>query len=281
MPPIAALRLSQRILVTEPSRVPQQPAAPSLKVPPLPPAQPSTRSPAPSPPPPTQRSASADLRLFGVVDPQPAIPAELTRAMVQASAKSPTLKAMLVGTLRAGYPFILGTAGNGTYTDVNTTPKTIVVDPSQLGDPALLAQSLAHELGHVYQNDYPHVFDPRWDRTRYVSENTVRALSGEADACMMELRVRDEVIARGGTPPPISGKGDAKIALWARHVAGEAGLASDDEIRRALALFIGKNEHPSTDPTQTYWDYYAASFADGWDARNTPGQHLGIPPPPP
>jgi len=178
---------------------------------------------------------------------------------------------------RGGWQFVYGAAGGGTFSDEAATPPTITIDPQDAANTSVLAQSLAHELGHVAAGPVQYEWDASMSRDTYIRRNTVLDLESEAEATIMELRVRDELLAAGEQDPGVSGATSAqKIALWEDHKAGR--ITRDELVARIVDLFA-TGESPSNDSSTTYWYYYAENHAAAYDAANPTPTPLPIPGP--
>ncbi len=89
-----------------------------------------------------------------------------------------------------------GAPGKGTYTESWT--KTIVVDSNYKGNPALEANSLAHEFGHA-------------THTLGGGPSTQDLLNNEGIATMNNIMVQREILAGGGPDIGIAGNDPTKF----------------------------------------------------------------------
>jgi type VI secretion system secreted protein VgrG len=177
---------------------------------------------------------------------------------------SPVLSGKLEQAEKDGWTVQYGVAGEGTYADPNT--KTIFIDPTDKGDAAVLANSLAHELGHA--NYETEAFIPMAGLTRdeFIKQNTYRDLRGEAEATIAELEVRGDLMASDEKlDSGISGAtGDQKKALWVEY---QAGNISRTELVDQIAGLFATGETTST-TNENYYDYYSQTYAEHWDNAN-------------
>lgn len=180
-------------------------------------------------------------------------------------AKSDTLTNNLQTLLNQGWTISYGTAGNGTFADRST--KQIVVDPNESGNPASVAQSLAHESGHALYTMDPYVPPGSLTKDQYVAQNTNRNLKDEGEATLMNAQVRNEINANGGPDIGIAG---AKPDEYAKVAASNHEYADRDKARQEIGDIFADNEHTSTPPNPTYREYYSKPYADFWDATHPP-----------
>jgi hypothetical protein len=187
--------------------------------------------------------------------------------------QSPTLASGLQTARQQGWVFVWGSPGAGTATDHHRQPPTVTIDPAETTEQ--LARSMAHELGHVLDGETVYEFDQSMDRDTYISTNTVLDLEGEAEATIMELKVRDDVLTSGTDIGITGATADEKISLWEEHKTGK--LTRDQLVAELVDLFAHR-EQPSTDPSAaTYWDFYAKAHAEAWDKNNPTPTPLPIP----
>jgi hypothetical protein len=203
---------------------------------------------------------------------------DLQALLDQLAKQSPTLSTAINTARTAGFVFAYGAPGAGTCTKADAKPPTVEIDPDEASSP-LLSSTLAHELGHVAHGAPIYAYDPSMDRDRYITENTMIDLEGEAAATVMELEVRDDLLAAGSPDPGITGATAAdKIRLWDQFKAGKL---THDALIHELALLFARKEQPSTDSTaKTYWYFYAPNHAAAWDANNPTPTPLPLPSPP-
>jgi hypothetical protein len=169
------------------------------------------------------------------------------------AALSPSLTADMQALEKAGWTVQVGTAGGGTFAD--RTTKTITVDQNEIGNPAALVQSLAHEVGHAR---YTPAIDTS-SKAAYLKS----ALADEGAATLSNIRAQREIIANGGADIGIAGnpanQKDYNAAYDAYVKSGDAAAARD-----TIGAIYGAGEHTST-TGQTYNDYYG-----GWYDKNFP-----------
>lgn len=233
-------------------------------------------SPALSSPVVQQRMAAPSFRklLQGIADifspkkspketPPPPVTTGLGLAVDEMVAKSPTLTRNLEALQADGWTIEYGEAGKGSYCDRNA--KKIVVDEGGQGDTAGVVQTLAHESGHARYTPDPYVPPDGLTKDQYVTANVARDLRDEGEATITNLKVRDELLAAG---QPDIGVAGAKAAEY-QHAYDACDDPDDPGKRDALRTQIGNifkdGEHPSTDPSKTYGEYYGEPYARHYD----------------
>ena len=215
-----------------------------------PPLTPGWRAPgggaaAPAPPAPSPKPPAVTTGLGAKVD-----------ALVE---KSPTLQGNLKKLQEDGWTTVYGEAGKGSFCD--KTAKRIVIDPNDKNNPVGVTQTLAHESGHALYTADPYIKPDGLTRAEYVAKNANRDLKDEGEATLMNAKIRDEI---GDPDIGIAGAQAKKYEAIAKKYPD---AADRDTARQAIADVFAKGEHPSTDPTKTYEDYYGKTYADFWDAN--------------
>lgn len=171
----------------------------------------------------------------------------LSDALDELKRNSPTLGAALDDAQEDDILVRFGESGAGTF--FSASSGEIVLDPAS--DASTIASSLAHELGHaVDELEYAPLGSSMDD---YVSGNTWEDLSGEAEATIMELKVRDELLAAGADDPGISGHAAEKLDAWEAYKTH----GDRDMLVRDISHIFAELERPSTSESSSYWDYYA------------------------
>ena len=176
------------------------------------------------------------------------------------AAKSPTLTNNIDALKKDGWTIEYGPAGKGSFTD--RTAKKIVIDSNEKGDANAVAQTLAHESGHARYTPDPYVPPTGLTRDQYVQRNVDRSLKDEGEATMTNAQVRQEILKNGGPDIGIAG---AQANQYARLAAQYPDPNDRDKAREAIGQVFANGEHPSTDPSKTYGQYYAAPFEKYWD----------------
>lgn len=182
-------------------------------------------------------------------------------------ARSPTLSANIAAARANGWTIRYSHEGEtGTFADPST--KTIVINTSEAGNAPGIAQSLAHETGHALYTLDPQVGMEGRTRDEYVTQNTNRHLRDEGEATITNLIVRDELM-RGDNPVDIGVAGAQSAQYIQLYEAWKAGGTNDrDALRRQIGDVFAHGEIPSTDGGGDYFDYYAQSYRDAWDAAH-------------
>ena len=175
-------------------------------------------------------------------------------------AKSPTLSGNLDALKKDGWTIKTGDPGKGSFTDKSA--KTITIDPNQAGDPAAVAQTLAHESGHARYTQDPYVPPAGLTKDQYVSKNANSNLKDEGEATMTNAQVRDEVNKNGGPDIGIAG---AQANQYQKIYEKYPDPADRDKARQEIGDAFADGEHPSNDPGKTYRDYYSKTYADYYD----------------
>ena len=173
---------------------------------------------------------------------------------------SPTLADALAKARANGWTIEMGPAGDGTFADPNT--EVITIDSAGAQDPAELANSLAHELGHA-NDTIEYISMENVGREEYIRENTYADLRGEAEATISELMVRDELLASDlGLDTGVSGAtSETKKLLWAEY---KAGSMTREELVGEISELFATGEITS-DSNLPYYDHYAQYHAECWD----------------
>lgn len=176
-------------------------------------------------------------------------------------ARSPTLTASLAQAQENGWTITTGEPGGGTFASPST--KTITIDPDTTGDVPGVVQSLAHEVGHALDETERYVGPDGLTRDQYVDQNTTGQLEGEAEATIMNLRVREELLAGDdGVDIGVAGAGSAEYQrLYAQYQED----GDREALVRGISTHFAHNEHPSNDPDSDYHDYYSRFYENHWD----------------
>jgi len=177
--------------------------------------------------------------------------------------KSPTLTKKLKDLKSAGWKIREGTAGNGTYADRSS--KTISIDPNNKATPEQLTQTLSHEVGHAAYTLKPYVPPDGLTKQEYIDKNVKNNLDDEGEATLTNAKVRDEIIQNGGPDIGIAGNNQDKY----EKIYNDYKKSGQRDLAREKIGDVFKNgEHPSNDPTKTYYDYYSKPYSDSYD-QNT------------
>ena len=136
---------------------------------------------------------------------------------------------------------IYGPAGGGTHYEPGTN--TLTIDGIKRDNSSATTGSLAHEAGHI---DGPEI--------DYGSMES--CLNSEGAAQMNRIRIRNEILARGGEDIGIGGSKEnrpAYLYIYNEYIAGQ--ITYLEAINRIGAIY-GAKEHPSSHPHLTYRQFY-------------------------
>lgn len=208
-------------------------------------------------------------------------PTGLGKSIDDEIAKSPKFKAKLKSVQNKGYTIKYGVAGKGSYCDKQN--KVIVIDPNDKNNPNSVLQTLAHELGHADYEADPYVpLIPNncqqpvggaaakcganqpftLTREEYAAKNAERSLKDEGEATLTNIELAEDLRKHGGLTIGVAGSQAAKY----KQIAAKYPNAVDrDKARKEIGEVFAKKEHPSTDPTKTYEQYYQAPHEKYYD----------------
>ena len=182
--------------------------------------------------------------------------------------KSPTLKGNIEALQKQGFTISYGEKGKGTFVD--KTKKTIVIDANKQGDPMSVIKSLSHESGHALYETDPYVQFGSLSKDEYVKQNTMRDLKDEGEATIMNCIVREELLA--ADPKLDIGVSGAQskqyIELYDKYKGKLDDPKERDKLRGEIGTAFANGEHPSTDPSKTYYDYYSDTYNKHWDKHH-------------
>jgi len=181
------------------------------------------------------------------------------------AAKSPTLQKNIEELKKKGYTIKYGEAGKGSFH--NGKKKEIVIDPNKKGSPESIVRSLAHESGHGLYKQDPYQSHKGKTKNDYVDANVNRNLKNEGEATLMNAQVRDEIKKNGG--PDIGISGSQSEDYEKIHEKYKDKPDQRDKARQEVGDVFADKEHPSTDPSKTYRDYYAKTYEDHYDKQTT------------
>ena len=136
---------------------------------------------------------------------------------------------------------IYGPAGGGTEYDPETN--TLTIDGIKRDNSRATTGSLAHESGHI---DGPEI--------DYGSMES--CLNSEGAAQMNRIRIRNEILARGGEDIGIGGSKEnrpAYLYIYNEYIAGQITYL---EAINKIGNVYGDKEHPSFAPHLTYRQFY-------------------------
>jgi type VI secretion system secreted protein VgrG len=182
---------------------------------------------------------------------------DIDKAVGQSAKLSQGLKALK----DKGWKFDYGTAGGGSFCDRDA--KKIVLDANEKGKVSEVLTTLAHEMGHAAYKPDAYVDIGDLSREQFVDANVMRSLKDEGEAVLTNIEVRKELAAAGGTRISVAGAGASKYEKIYKDYLTHG---DRDRARTEIARAFGDNEHPSTDPSKTYTQYYGKPFADYYDS---------------
>ena len=181
----------------------------------------------------------------------------------QLAENSPTLKRNLADLQEHGWRIKYGPSGKGSYTW--RSRKEIVIDKDCQGNASLTVQTLAHESGHAKYTRDSYVAADGKTRKDYVDANAQVDLKDEGEATITNIEVRNEIKENGGPDIGIAGAQSAKYDDAYQNAAAATQPAQRDKLRKEIGDIYKDGEHPSTDPTKTYGDYYGEIYGKWYD----------------
>lgn len=176
--------------------------------------------------------------------------------------KSPVFTKKVNELLDKGWKFKYGEAGKGTYCDRQN--KTIVVDENEKGKTNTVVTSIAHEVGHAgYSNTYT---PPKGlTKQQYVDANVNDNLADEGEATLTNIEIKRDLAANGGPKIKVAGyHADDYEKIYEKY----PDVKDRQKARNEIGAVFADNEHPSTDPSKTYKEYYAKSYEDFYDQQS-------------
>ena len=159
-----------------------------------------------------------------------------------------------------GWSFEYGTKDGGSYCDKNA--KKIVVDTNEKGNTATIVETMAHESGHALYSPDPYILPDGLTKQEYAAKNANSSLKDEGEATLTNIEMKNCLKANGGMDIGVAGVQSAEY----EKIAAKYPDAKDrDKARQKIGDIFADNEHPSTDPAQTYREYYEKSYNDFYD----------------
>jgi len=180
----------------------------------------------------------------------------LTPALMKDIEKSPLLTQQIATLKSSGWTFNYGTPGKGTF--ANRANKTVVIDPQMADKPSVLLTLLSHEVGHAIRPAPAAVPVGSLSKSDFVAQNVQGRLLDEADATINNVKVQEELAKNGGPNIGIAGQQGAQ---YKQLLDTDPATARDK-----IANLFADGEHPSTDPTSTYRQYYSKGLPELYDA---------------
>jgi len=174
--------------------------------------------------------------------------------------KSPKFTQKIKSIQAKGYVFEYGEAGKGSYYDKQK--KRIVIDSNDKGNTKSILTTVAHEAGHADYETDPYVKPDGLTKDQYVKANTKRHLKDEGEATLTNVELAEDLKKNGGEEIDVGGSQSDKYKEIARKYPDPK---DRDKARTEIGDLFADGEHPSTDPSKTYRDYYGKAYEDYYD----------------
>lgn len=159
-----------------------------------------------------------------------------------------------------GWSFQYGAAGKGSYCDRDS--KQIIIDEDEKGNTSAVLETMAHESGHAGYTPDPYVSPKGLSKQEFGSANANRGLKDEGEATLTNVEMKRCLKKNGGLDIGVAGTQSAAY----EKVADEYPEAKDrDTARQKIGDIFADKEHPSTDPSKTYRQYYEKPYLDQYD----------------
>lgn len=172
-------------------------------------------------------------------------------------AKSPSLTRDLQALQNDGWTIVTATSGGSSC---SRSAKTITIDTTDNNSAELLAQVIAHEVGHAR-------YTPNVDTSS--REAYIRTRSAdEGAATLSNIRAQREIIANGGADIGIAGQRANHAAYNTVYDAFAAG-GSEVAAQEAIGAVFVNGETTST-TRQSYADYYGSYYDANYGTTPTP-----------
>jgi hypothetical protein len=187
--------------------------------------------------------------------------------------KSPTLSQSIRDLQRDGWTIAWNPDPRSPETSTSMNSKTIWISQTARGNPALVWQYLAHEVGHATDSMPQTINDPAW---RYASQslqgNEDQELKGEVNAQFFNAKIRQEILGNGGPDIGINGS-DAALATYNLYSNGHISL----DQARTLLIEDWRSSRPSDGKYATYGEKYREA-AESRDRTREPEPPSSPPP---
>lgn len=159
-----------------------------------------------------------------------------------------------------GWSIEYGEKGKGSY--CNKKAKKIVIDEKKKGNTAAVLETLAHESGHAMYTPDPYIPPDGLTKEEYASKNANRSLKDEGEATLTNIEMKECLKANGGMDIGVAGSQKDKY----QDIAKKYPDAKDrDKARQEIGDVFADKEHPSTDKSKTYRQYYEKPYNDAYD----------------
>lgn len=178
----------------------------------------------------------------------------------QEIAKCPKFADNLKKLQGEGWSFEYGDAGKGSYCD--KAAKKIVIDSNKKDNTAKVMETMAHESGHAMYTPDPYVAPTGLTKQQYAAKNANSSLKDEGEATLTNIEMKQCLKANGGKDIGVAG---AKSAEYEKIAAKYPDAKDRDKARQEIGDIFADGEHPSTDPSKTYRQYYEKPFNDFYD----------------
>ncbi|MCB2263705.1 MAG: hypothetical protein LGR52_12345 [Candidatus Thiosymbion ectosymbiont of Robbea hypermnestra] len=190
----------------------------------------------------------------------PAVTTGLGDTVDRALAKCPKFARNLQQLKDSGWKFLYGPKGKGSFCNRENT--RIFIDGKHKGHTARVVGVLAHESGHALYGKPAEIPPDGLTREEYVARNVNLHLKDEGEAVLTNLDMRRCLAANDGMDIPIFGR---QASAYKKIAAQYPDSKDRDEARQNIADLFGDREYPSTEPTQTYREYYGRPYQSRYD----------------
>jgi hypothetical protein len=193
--------------------------------------------------------------------PAAAITTGLGAAVDTLVGQSPTLTHDLQALQANGWTVRYGHAGEtGSFS--RRDQKVIVIDPNEQGQPATLAETLAHEAGHAQYTPSAYLPPSGLTKAQYVQRNVDHNLADEGAATLENMETRAQILQHGGPDIGIAGTQPTQYQqIYNRY---KAGTITREQACSQIGNVYGNGEHTST-TGEPYAAYYGHAYEAQWN----------------
>ena len=161
-----------------------------------------------------------------------------------------------------GWSFEYGEKDKGSYCVKPPKGRKIVIDPNEKGNTAAIVETMAHESGHALYSPDPYIPPDGLTKPEYAAKNANSSLKDEGEATLTNIEMQNCLKANGGMDVGVAG---AQSAEYEKIAAKYPDAKDRDKARQEIGDIFADKEHPSTDPTKTYREYYEKTYNDFYD----------------